>query len=343
MKVQLNVRDYLDRAVTVYGDRVGVIDEPDQPAPPLGPLTYRQLGEYAAAMAAGLDELGVGPDERVAIVSHNSARLLVSFFGVSGWGRVLVPINFRLQPPEIEYIVEHSGASVLLIDPELADDLAHVKAPHTYVLGEESDAALFRFGVEPRPWESDEDATATINYTSGTTARPKGVEQTHRSLWLNAAMFGWHAGVSDRDTYLHTPRCSTATGGATCTRRPAWACRRSFCGRSTAPRSSRRIDHHGVTYLCRAPAVGAMILDAGHNGRSRRGDLRPRPGTHGHGRRTATHPDHRAGGDRARLGVHPDLRAHRDLAAPDHEPQPPSGTSSRRSSAPRSCRAPGHR
>ena len=56
---------------------------------------------------------------------RSSARLLAAFFGVSGWGRVLVPINFRLQPPEIEYIVDHSGASVLLIDPELADDLAH--------------------------------------------------------------------------------------------------------------------------------------------------------------------------------------------------------------------------
>src|SRR5262245_34331215 len=98
MKVQLNIRDFLDRAVAVYGDRVAVVDEPDQPAPPLGPLTYRQVGEHAAAMAAGLDALGVGFGERVAVVSHNSARLLVSFFGVCGWGCVLVPVNFRLHP-----------------------------------------------------------------------------------------------------------------------------------------------------------------------------------------------------------------------------------------------------
>ncbi len=59
-------------------------------------------------------------------------------------------------------------------------------------------------GVEPVPWASDESATATINYTSGTTARPKGVQLTHRNCWVNSAVFGWHVGVSDRDVYLHT-------------------------------------------------------------------------------------------------------------------------------------------
>ena len=119
MKVHLNVRDYLDRAVRVYPDRTAVIDEPDQPAAPLagGSLTYREFGEHAAALAAGLDALGVGVGERVAVVSHNSARLLVAFFGVCGWGRVLVPINFRLHPEEVRYIVEQSGATVLLVDP----------------------------------------------------------------------------------------------------------------------------------------------------------------------------------------------------------------------------------
>ena len=71
------------------------------------------------------------------------------------------------------------------------------------MLGDD-DGELYRYGVEPRPWEPDEDATATINYTSGTTARPKGVQMTHRMLWINATTFGWHAGVSDRDVYLHT-------------------------------------------------------------------------------------------------------------------------------------------
>ena len=72
------------------------------------------------------------------------------------------------------------------------------------MIGDEADEALFGSTAEPQPWTPDEDATATINYTSGTTARPKGVQLTHRNIWLNATTFGWQAGVSDRDVYLHT-------------------------------------------------------------------------------------------------------------------------------------------
>ena len=121
MNVPLNVLDFLDRAEQVYGDRIGVVDEPDQPADSWGQLTWRQVAERARAMAAGLDALGVGRGERVAIVSHNSARLLVALFAVSGYGRIVVPINFRLNADEVRYIVEQSGASVLLVDPELDD------------------------------------------------------------------------------------------------------------------------------------------------------------------------------------------------------------------------------
>ena len=78
MKVPLTVNDFLRRAELVYGDRVGIVDEPDQPAPSLGSLTYRDVAARARAQAAALDALGVGVGERVAMVSHNAARLLVS-------------------------------------------------------------------------------------------------------------------------------------------------------------------------------------------------------------------------------------------------------------------------
>ena len=91
MKVALSVRDFLDRAETVYGGRVGIVDEPDQPAEGWDELTYSRMAELARAQAAGLDEHGIGFGERVAIVSHNAARLMVSLFGVSGYGRVCVP------------------------------------------------------------------------------------------------------------------------------------------------------------------------------------------------------------------------------------------------------------
>src|SRR5215217_1011351 len=133
--VPLTVNDFLDRAETVYGDRVGVVDEPDQPADSWGDLTYREVGERARAMAARLDALGIGFGDRVAMVSHNSARLLTAMWGVSGFGRVLVPVNFRLSRDEVAYIVEHCGARVLFVDPELADSLKGIEAEHTYVMG----------------------------------------------------------------------------------------------------------------------------------------------------------------------------------------------------------------
>lgn len=262
MEVALTVRDHLRRAEVVYGDRVGIVDEPDQPAEPWAPTTYRRMAELARAQAAGLDALGVPAGARVAMVSQNSARTLTSFFGVSGWGRVFVPINFRLSRDEVAYIVEHCGADVLLVDPELDEQLADVGARHRFVMGAQSDAELYRFDVEPRPWEPDEHQTATINYTSGTTARPKGVEQTHRSLWINAATFGWQAGVSDRDTYLHTLPQFHCNGWGMTYAVTGMGGMHIILRKVDGAEILRRIAAHGVTYLCAAPAVVAAVLDA---------------------------------------------------------------------------------
>jgi acyl-CoA synthetase (AMP-forming)/AMP-acid ligase II len=262
MKVALTVRDFLDRAETVYPERIGVVDEPDQPAPSLGSLTYRQLAERARAQAAGLDRLGVGAGERVAIVSHNAGRLLSGFWGVSGWGRIYVPINFRLARDEIAYIVEHCGATVLLHDPELADVVAGIDVAHRAVLGSPEEEAMLAWDREPEPWEPDEDATATINYTSGTTARPKGVQQTHRSLWINATTFGWQAGVTDRDVYLHTLPMFHCNGWGMPYATAGMGATQVVLRKVDGAEILRRVDRHGVTALCGAPAVVNMVLDA---------------------------------------------------------------------------------
>ena len=127
MRVALTVADFIDRAALVYGNRTAVVDEPGASGS-LGSLTYGELAARAKGMALALDELGVEHGERVAIVSPNSGRFLASFFGVSGYGRILVPINFRLTSDEIAYVVEHSGASVLLYDPDLDDEVNAIKA-----------------------------------------------------------------------------------------------------------------------------------------------------------------------------------------------------------------------
>jgi hypothetical protein len=201
MKTPLAIGDFLRRAESVYGNRTGILDEPEQPYS-LGSLTYGEVAEFARAQAAGLDALGIAPGERVAILSKNSARLLIALFGVSGFGRILVPINFRLNHLEIAYIVEHSGASLLLVDPELADTVADIPCARKLVLGAD-DAQIYHRQKQPTAVACAEQSTATINYTSGTTAQPKGVQLTHRNLWLNATLFGLHAGVNDRDVYLH--------------------------------------------------------------------------------------------------------------------------------------------
>src|SRR3712207_8344883 len=119
MRVALTVADFIDRAERVFPDRIGVVDEPSPPGGGLGTLTYGEIARRARGMAGALDRMGVGLGERVAIVSPNAARFVTSFFGVSGYGRVLVPVNFRLNSEEGAYIVDHSGASGLLIDPAL--------------------------------------------------------------------------------------------------------------------------------------------------------------------------------------------------------------------------------
>jgi acyl-CoA synthetase (AMP-forming)/AMP-acid ligase II len=262
MRVPLTVRDFIDRAELVYGDRIAVVDEPDQPAASWGEMTWKDVARHARAQAAGLDALGVGPGERVAIVSHNSARLLTSFFGVSGHGRVMVPINFRLNAEEVGYIVEHSGASVLLVDPELDESLANVTAKHRFVIGKEADEALLRFDTEPEPTIADEDATGTINYTSGTTARPKGVQLTHRSLWVNATTFGWQTGVSDRDTILWTLPMFHCNGWGMTYAVTGMGGKHIVLRKVDGPEILRRVDAHDVTLLCGAPAVVAAILSA---------------------------------------------------------------------------------
>ena len=262
MHIEFNVRDFLDRAAATYPERVAVVDEPDQPAEPWAPLTFAGLAARARAQAAGLDRLGIGPGERVAVVSHNSARLLTSFFGVSGWGRILVPVNFRLARAEVEYILEHSGASVVLVDPELDGALAGIGPLRRFVLGAESDAELYVPDTEPELWPSDESATSTINYTSGTTARPKGVQLTHRNCWVNAAVFGWHTGVSDRDVYLHTLPMFHANGWGMPWTTAAMGVTQVALRKVDGAEILRRVDRHGVTLLCAAPAVVNAVLEA---------------------------------------------------------------------------------
>jgi fatty-acyl-CoA synthase len=263
MRVPLTVGDFLQRADFVYGDRIGLVDEPSPPGGSWGSLTWHDVHKRARSQAAALDRMGVGRGERVAIVSPNAARFFASFFGVSGFGRILVPFNFRLNAEEISYIVDHSGASVLLVDAELDESLATIDTKHRFVIGSRSDAELFESDAEPEPWDDpDENDTATINYTSGTTARPKGVQITHRNAWINAVTFGLHTTVSDRDVYLHTLPMFHCNGWGMPYALAGVGAKQVVLRKVDGPEILRRIDEHGVTLLNGAPAVVNAVLDA---------------------------------------------------------------------------------
>ncbi|HEY8978736.1 MAG TPA: AMP-binding protein [Streptomyces sp.] len=263
MRVPMTVADFLDRAELGFARGPGIVDEPDQPAPPVAADTYGGLAERVRAWQAGFDRLGVGEGERVAVVSHNSARLLELLFAVPMSGRICVPVNFRLKQEEIAYVVEQSGASVLLVDAELVDAVAGIAVPHRFVLGAETDSELMRFGVEPRPWAvPDEDATATINYTSGTTARPKGVQLTHRNIWVNGLTFGLHTRAWEGDVYLHTLPMFHCNGWGMPYVLAGVGAKQVVLRKVDGAEILRRVEAHGVTLMCGAPAVWGTVLDA---------------------------------------------------------------------------------
>jgi acyl-CoA synthetase (AMP-forming)/AMP-acid ligase II len=278
VEVPLTVSDFLDRAETVYPDREAVVDEPSPPGGGLGRTTYATLARQARSLAVALDDLGLDAGERVAIMSPNAARLLVSLYGVPAFGRVLVPINFRLNRDEVAYILEHSGASALLVDPEYDELLAGLPVRHRFVLGTDTDADLFGRDGTPRLRSEDEHATATINYTSGTTARPKGVQMTHRNLWLNAVAFGWHMGITDRDVYLHTLPLFHCNGWGLPFALTGMGARHVIIRKIDGEEILQRVEREGVTFLAGAPAVVAATLDCAAR-RHERGEPIPGQGT----------------------------------------------------------------
>ena len=322
MRVPLTVLDFIERAELVYGDRIG-----------------DRRRARPARRGAGRAHLGRGrraspgrrprDSTRWASATVNASRSSRTtppacsrpFFGVSAYGRVLVPINFRLNADEIGYIVEHSGASVLLVDPELEDALAGVTARHRFV--DRQGGRRRRCSAStptPEPWIPDEDATATINYTSGTTARPKGVQLTHRTLWVNATTFGWQTGVSDRDVYLWTLPMFHCNGWGMSYAVTGMGGQHIVLRKVDGAEILRRVERHGVTFLCGAPAVVAAVLDAAQKWEGEiPGRGRVRMVVAG---RTAADAHHRAHGDRARLGVHPDLRTHRNRAVAHDDARP---------------------
>ena len=267
----------------------------------MGPLTAASMAERARAQAAALDALGVAHGERVAIVSQNSARLLTAFWGVSGVRTH--PRADQLPPRRRRDPATSSTTPVPRCCSWIRSSTttwANLDVTHRHVLGAESDEELYRYGVEPRPWDADEDATATVNYTSGTTARPKGVQLTHRNLWVNSVTFALHMGVNDRDVYLHTLPMFHCNG---------WGMTYGVTAHGCPARGAAQGRRHGDPAPGRPPRRHAHVRGtcSGQRGARRgrvvgRSDPRTRHRAHRGGGCTAAHAHDRAGRDASSAG-----------------------------------------
>ncbi|MBO0746572.1 MAG: AMP-binding protein, partial [Candidatus Dormibacteraeota bacterium] len=196
---ELSPLSYLERSATVHADRLAVRDGEIQ-------FTYREWRGRAHRYAAALRHAGVGNGERVAFLAFNSEPLLLAHFAVPLAGAVLVAINTRLTPDDIAYIVQHSGARLVFADPALAGLLDGVSPDVRRILLGSDFESFVATGSESEqlPELESEDEILAIDYTSGTTGRPKGVMYHHRGAALNAIAMALELNLRPGSRYLWT-------------------------------------------------------------------------------------------------------------------------------------------
>ncbi len=242
--------------------------------------TYAEFSEDVGRFAGALVRAGVEPGDRVAMLAPNVPELLAAHFAVLLARAVLVAINTRLTPDDVGYILNHSGARVVLVDPELADrvteapgglaanpTLVNLQDPVAGVMDAPLDGPTFSEfvrGADLLPVRGaidDEQRITSINYTSGTTGRPKGVVYQHRGAYLNAlgeiivhklerdSVFLWTLPLFHCNGWCF-PWAVTGAGGS------------HVMLRGVEPTEIlRRIREHGVTHFNGAPTVLLMLAE----------------------------------------------------------------------------------
>src|SRR5437762_3078126 len=269
METPLTPLDFARRARKLYGSREGVVDGDLR-------LTYEQFFERCDRWSAALQTMGVKQGDRVAYIAPNTHEQLESFYAVPQIGAVLVPINFRLTAEDFVYIASHSGAKVLCVHPDYAAAVDGVRdqlkgVEHFVVLGRaadgrkgwrEYDAELAAAKPSFKRPEIAETDLLALNYTSGTTAKPKGVMITHRNAWMNVMDTLVHFHITVDDTYLWTLPMFHANGWTF-----VWiitaAGGRHICLPKVEPaRVFELIREEKVGWLCAAPTVLIALANA---------------------------------------------------------------------------------
>ncbi len=267
MKTPLTPLEFMRRARRLYGAREAVVDGNLR-------LTYEALFERCDRWSAMLQSYGVGTGDRVAYIAPNTHALLEAFYAVPQIGAVLVPINYRLTANDFVYIINHSGARIVCAHADYLDALESVRDQMPGVerlvalegekpgwLAYEAELARADAAALARP-EIAEDDLITINYTSGTTANPKGVMITHRNAYFNSVGTLVHVHMTPDERYLWTLPMFHANGWTF-----VWTVTAAggthVCLRKVEPASIfALINQERVTMLCAAPTVLIGIANA---------------------------------------------------------------------------------
>jgi fatty-acyl-CoA synthase len=264
--------DFARRTRRLHGSREAVVDGDLR-------LSYEQFFDRCDRWSAALAGLGVRPGDRVATIAPNTHAQLEAFYAVPQLGAVLVPVNYRLTPDDFVYIVNHSGATVLCADRDYLDAVDSVRdqmpeVRHFVAFDAARPSASARDGwldyeeavatarsSYPGP-EIDERDLLTINYTSGTTARPKGVMITHRNAAMNTIGTLLHVPLGVGERYLWTLPMFHANGW-TFTWTVTAAAATHVCLRKVDPSEVfRLIRDEQVRLLCAAPTVLISLASA---------------------------------------------------------------------------------
>ncbi|HEX6491882.1 MAG TPA: AMP-binding protein, partial [Candidatus Dormibacteraeota bacterium] len=253
---ELSPVSFLERAGTVHSERVAAVDGERR-------YTYAQWRARSRRLASALRGAGLRKDDRVAFLALNSEPLLLAHFGVPQAGGIMVAVNTRLTADDVAYIVEHSGASWIFHSPELAPQLASVPASVRRVdISTEFDALLEQGSDgEVESWLDDEDDVISINYTSGTTGRPKGVMYHHRGAYLNALAMALHHRLTEDSAYLWTLPMFHCNGWCFTWAGAAVGAAAVCIPAVDAERVWGIFDRGEATHFCGAPTVLTMLVN----------------------------------------------------------------------------------
>ena len=272
METPLTPIDFARRARKLYGDCEAVVDGDLR-------LTYDHFFKRCDRWSAILQQLGVRQGDRVAYIAPNTHAQLESFYAVPQIGAVLVPINYRLTPDDFVYLINHSGAKIICahsdyleaidgIRPQLpsVEHFVSLAGARADWLDYESLVAAGSGNLE-RPLIEENDLL-TINYTSGTTSRPKGVMITHRNAYMNSVGTLVHEHMSCADRYLWTLPMFHANGWTF-----VWTVTAAGATHVCLPKIDPRrvfemIDKERITMLCAAPTVLISLANAESSVRS---------------------------------------------------------------------------